>query len=155
MDHPLAIYIFSNNQAVTDEILDNTNSGGVTVNDFVMHSAVPNAPFGGVGESGYGSYHGIYGFLAFSHQRTVLQMPTWLDSAMGFRYPPFDIKNLAKVKVVNSLGFKRGEGIEDQRLGSQGLAWVLFHPWSALSAVFCMGGRGKESVSTVNKDIGK
>ena len=94
------------NQAVINEILDNTNSGGVTVNDFLMDAAVSNAPFGGVGKSGYGSYLGIYGFLAFSHKRIVLQMPTWLDSAMGFRYLPYDMKDLGKIKVENKLGFK-------------------------------------------------
>lgn len=87
-----------------------------------MHAGVPNAPFGGVGESGYGSYHGVWGFLAFSHQRTVLAMPTWLDKLMGFRYPPFDINNLGKIAVKNNLGFKRGEGMQHQKVGRTGLA---------------------------------
>lgn len=132
MDHPLAIYIFSAKQGVIDEILNNTNSGGVTINDYLMHAGVPNAPFGGVGESGYGSYHGIYGFLAFSHQRTVVAIPTWMDKAMGFRYPPYNTGNLKKVLVKNNLGFKRGEGLQDQKVGKNGVVWKLFLPLTVL-----------------------
>jgi aldehyde dehydrogenase (NAD+) len=128
-------------------VLDNTQSGGVTVNDFLMHAGVPNAPFGGVGESGYGSYHGIYGFLAFSHQRTVLQMPTFLDKVMAFRYPPYDMKNFGKIMVKNGLGFKRGEGMQDQKVGVSGLFRKVFWPLTAFLAVFLKFGstrRGKD-----------
>lgn len=97
-----------------------------------MHAAVPNAPFGGVGESGYGAYHGVWGFLAFSHQRTVVSMPTWMDKLMGFRYPPFDLKNLSKIAIKNNLGFKRGEGMQDQKVGRTGLDWRLLFPLTVL-----------------------
>lgn len=74
------------------------------------------APFGGVGESGYGAFHGKYGFDAFSHKRTVVAPPTWIEAALKLRYPPFDIKNKNKLAVKNNLGFKRGEGLQDQKL---------------------------------------
>lgn len=117
MPHPLGLYIFSSSKAEINEILQNTNSGGVTVNDCMMHASVPNAPFGGVGPSGTGSYHGSYGFKAFTHMRTVVEIPTWLEAMLKFRYPPFSDDNIKKIKVKNSLGFKRGETIQDQKVG--------------------------------------
>ncbi|KAF5688646.1 aldehyde dehydrogenase (NAD+) [Fusarium denticulatum] len=70
--HPLAIYIFNSDRSEINHVLQNTISGGVTINDVLMHYGVPGAPFGGVGDSGQGYYHGKYGFMAFTHQRTIL-----------------------------------------------------------------------------------
>ena len=136
MDHPLGIYIFSEKQTEIDEILDNTNSGGVTINDTILHSAVPNAPFGGVGESGYGMSHGQYGFNSFSHQRIVLQMPTWMEVLFSFRYPPYDLAaNVKKTQVKNTLGFKRGETMADQKIRNVGLGWYGLLPLSVVIVV--------------------
>jgi len=131
LPHPLAIYMFSNNQAEVDEVLSKTTSGGVTVNDVIMHATLANAPFGGVGESGHGYYHGKYGFLAFSHMRTVVSPPLWLEKAMGLRYPPFDIANVARLAVGSSVSFKKGETLEDQRRACAGSAVR----WMARNAV--------------------
>ena len=117
MPHPLGLYIFSKKQAEIDRILDNTTSGGVTINDLMIHAGVPHAPFGGVGESGYGSYHGKYGFDAFSHTRTVVGLPTWLDAVLGFRYAPFDMKNAKNAELKSSLIGRPGETMEEQRVG--------------------------------------
>jgi coniferyl-aldehyde dehydrogenase len=68
---PLALYCFSEDQAELDWVLDHTLSGGVSINDVTMHPALHDAPFGGVGASGMGHYHGREGFLAFSHARSV------------------------------------------------------------------------------------
>jgi aldehyde dehydrogenase (NAD+) len=87
----------------------------------MMHAAAPNAPFGGVGSSGHGSYHGKHGIIAFSHHRTVLQLPTWVDKLMGARYPPYDLRKREVVK--NSLGFNKGEGLEDQKIGGWWSWW--------------------------------
>ncbi len=70
-DKPLAIYIYSSDQNFVSEVLAGTSSGGVTVNGWADHFREPNAPFGGVGSSGMGSYHGVHGFLELSHARTV------------------------------------------------------------------------------------
>jgi len=119
--HPLALYIFSSKQSEIDEILANTNSGGVCINDVILHIGAPNTPFGGVGESGTGYYHGVYGMRAFQHMRAIVAMPGWLDILLGFRYPPFgtgDGEKKAKlIGVKNNLGFKKGETMEDQRIG--------------------------------------
>ena len=74
-EKPLALYYFGDNQAELETVLANTSSGGVSVNDCLMHAAMHDAPFGGVGASGMGHYHGREGFLAFSHQRTVFVAP--------------------------------------------------------------------------------
>ncbi len=70
---PLALYYFGNDQREQDYVLNHTLSGGVTINDALMHAAMEDAPFGGVGASGMGHYHGREGFVEFSHARTVFK----------------------------------------------------------------------------------
>jgi len=70
-DKPLALYIYSNNRNNIDKILSGTSSGGVTINAFFSHYLENQLPFGGVNQSGMGSYHGIFGFKAFSHERAI------------------------------------------------------------------------------------
>lgn len=74
-EKPLALYYFGADQVELEKVLSNTSSGGVSVNDCLIHAAMHDAPFGGVGASGMGHYHGREGFLAFSHQRTVFVAP--------------------------------------------------------------------------------
>jgi coniferyl-aldehyde dehydrogenase len=84
---PLALYWFGQSEAVRDDVLARTVSGGVTVNDTLMHVAHDNLPFGGVGDSGWGAYHGEQGFLRFSHQKSVLVQSRWSLGAL--LYPPY------------------------------------------------------------------
>ncbi len=84
---PLALYVFSKNKAVQDRVLSLTSSGGATVNHCWMHLANPELPFGGVGESGMGAYHGKASFDVFSHKKSVLRKSTYLD--VELTYPPF------------------------------------------------------------------
>lgn len=67
--------------------MNQTTSGGGCINDTLMHIANHNLPFGGVGNSGQGKYHGKGSFLAFSNQRSIISTPTWID--IPFKYPPF------------------------------------------------------------------
>ncbi|RHX88549.1 aldehyde dehydrogenase family protein [Leptospira stimsonii] len=84
---PLALYIFGKKNRSIKKILKETSSGGVAVNDVILHLVNPNLPFGGVNHSGHGSYHGYFGFKAFSHERSVLhQSPL---SSIGLMYPPY------------------------------------------------------------------
>ena len=76
--HPLALYIMSSNNGFIDTLLKNTHSGGVAINDSAMHVAADDAPFGGIGNSGMGHYHGHEGFLTFSKAKTVLRSSAWL-----------------------------------------------------------------------------
>ncbi|HSD74023.1 MAG TPA: aldehyde dehydrogenase family protein [Steroidobacteraceae bacterium] len=68
---PLALYIYSNNRSNIDKVLERTSSGGVTINGFFSHYLESQLPFGGVNQSGMGSYHGVFGFKAFSHERAI------------------------------------------------------------------------------------
>ncbi|MDR3366157.1 MAG: aldehyde dehydrogenase family protein [Prevotellaceae bacterium] len=85
-EKPLAIYYFGS-ACKGKEVLRKTTSGGACINDVIMHVANHHLPFGGVGKSGTGRYHGKDSFLAFSNRRAILSTPTWLDIAT--RYPPF------------------------------------------------------------------
>ena len=76
-DKPLALYLFTGSEDVVDQVLAETSSGGICVNDVVNHLIAPGLPFGGVGASGYGAYHGKWGFETFSHRRAVLRRPRW------------------------------------------------------------------------------
>jgi aldehyde dehydrogenase (NAD+) len=86
-DKPLALYLFSESQAVQDRVVEETTSGGVALNATMMHLAVPELPFGGVGPSGIGAYHGRAGFDTFSHKKSVLSKSTRVDPALA--YPPY------------------------------------------------------------------
>ncbi len=83
---PLALYFFSNNQQNQAKFLQETTSGGACINDTVMHLTIPSLPFGGVGESGMGRYHGKASFENFSYQRSVLKKSFLLD--FKWRYYP-------------------------------------------------------------------
>jgi aldehyde dehydrogenase (NAD+) len=83
---PLALYLFTEDRVLEQKIINEVRSGGVCVNDVISHMIGTGLPFGGLGESGFGTYHGRAGFDAFSHQRSVLRRGTWLD--LPFRYPP-------------------------------------------------------------------
>ena len=84
---PLALYWFGEDNAARDKVLAQTVSGGVTVNDTLMHIAHENLPFGGVGESGWGSYHGEAGFLRMTQQKPVLVQSKWARGDLF--YPPY------------------------------------------------------------------
>lgn len=84
---PLALYVFSERREEVDRILAKCAFGGGCVNDTVIHLATSHMRFGGVGESGMGSYHGDAGFHAFSHVKSIVDRKTWIDPPM--RYQPF------------------------------------------------------------------
>lgn len=71
---PLALYVVSRDEEFVMGVMANTSSGGVTVNDCILHALEPRLPFGGVNTSGTGRYHGVNGFCALSHERGVLQL---------------------------------------------------------------------------------
>ncbi|MBU1385714.1 MAG: aldehyde dehydrogenase family protein [Alphaproteobacteria bacterium] len=92
----LALYAFTRDAAVADRIIASTRSGSVTINDTVVFMANPNLPFGGVGASGMGAYHGRFSFETFSHRRAVLRRGFALDASI--RYPPFTRAKLALLR---------------------------------------------------------
>lgn len=87
MSAPLALYVFSSSGALAEKLLARIPSGGACVNDTISHLIVEDLPFGGVGESGMGAYHGRAGFDAFTHWRSVVTRSSWPDIAQA--YPPY------------------------------------------------------------------
>jgi aldehyde dehydrogenase (NAD+) len=96
-DKPLALYVFGEENV--DKVLTETSSGGACVNDAMVQVGVNELPFGGVGRSGYGAYHGKWGFETFSHAKAVLRRPSWLADAPIMR-PPFSGWKQAIVKKL-------------------------------------------------------
>ena len=86
-DKPLALYVFTNDPSVESAVVARTSSGGVCVNATLWHVANPYLPFGGVGASGMGAYHGRHGFETFSHRKPVVRRSTRFD--LKFAYPPY------------------------------------------------------------------
>ena len=95
-EKPLAFYYFGR-EADGWDIIRHTSSGGACINDTIMHIANEHVPFGGVGNSGMGSYHGEESYRAFSHYRTVVATGTWID--LPFRYMPYRVFSLVKKMV--------------------------------------------------------
>jgi aldehyde dehydrogenase (NAD+) len=92
-EKPLALYYFGGKKNLK-MLVNSTSSGGVCVNDTLLHIANHHLPFGGVGNSGMGKYHGEESYYAFSNRRSILTSPTWID--LIFKYPPFKLFNLIK-----------------------------------------------------------
>ena len=96
-DKPLALYLFSQNNFFIDEVLKKYSFGGGCINDTVIHLVNNNLPFGGVGNSGMGAYHGKLSFDIFSHKKSIVKRGTWLD--LPLRYAPYGdkLKTIRKV----------------------------------------------------------
>jgi len=100
-EKPLALYLFTERSKIKKKVLAETTSGDVSINDTITHLSNPNIPFGGVGESGMGFYHGKASFDAFSHKRGVMDKGTWYDNSL--RYPPYTAKKLKLAKALFKL----------------------------------------------------
>lgn len=95
--HPLACYIFSESKTVQDELISRIQFGGGCINHCIQHFVNPELPFGGIGESGIGSYHGFNGFERFSHKKSILKTASWLD--LPLIYPPYQ----GKAKLIRRI----------------------------------------------------
>ncbi len=91
---PLALYFFSNNKQKQNQILRQTSSGALSFNETMMHGNINDLPFGGVGNSGIGAYHGKASFDIFSHQKSIFYRPFWGD--LNWRYAPYK-DNIVKI----------------------------------------------------------
>jgi len=94
--HPLALYVFAQDNSVNEKVVAETTSGGVTVNGTIMHMTGPYLPFGGIGESGMGAYHGQSGVDVFQHLKPVLKRSTMLDAPLA--YPPYTKRKFSILK---------------------------------------------------------
>ncbi|CAH1452635.1 unnamed protein product [Lactuca virosa] len=112
---PLALYAFTKDEILHKRLVSETSSGSIMFNDIILQYAIDTLPFGGVGGSGFGRYHGKYSFENFSHEKVVMTRSFLID--MWFRYPPWDDKKLQIIKagfrydylgaVLIALGLKR------------------------------------------------
>ncbi|MCJ1462761.1 hypothetical protein MMC07_001364 [Pseudocyphellaria aurata] len=98
---PLGLYPFGTKKE-TDRMLQELRSGGASVNDAYFHGSIPTLAFGGVGDSGQGSYRGKASFDCFSHRRSITTTPGWVERLIAIRYPPYKGK-LAKIRKMNEL----------------------------------------------------
>lgn len=96
--NPLALYLFTDNNSFEKEIIEKVSFGGGCVNDTIIHCTSEGLPFGGIGRSGLGNYHGKASFDAFSHKKSVVKSKKFADISM--KYPPFNEKKLELIKKV-------------------------------------------------------
>lgn len=96
--NPLALYLFTDNSSFEKEIIEKVSFGGGCVNDTIIHCTSEGLPFGGIGRSGIGNYHGKASFDAFSHKKSVVKSKKFADISM--KYPPFNEKKLELIKKV-------------------------------------------------------
>ena len=97
-DKPLAAYLFTKNSEEKEQFKSKISFGGGCINDVVMHLSNGHLPFGGVGNSGIGNYHGKFGFETFSHQKSVLERVTWGEP--DIKYPPYTEKKMKWIKKL-------------------------------------------------------
>lgn len=97
-EKPLALYLFTRNNFLKKQVLKSLSFGGGVVNDTILHLSNTNLPFGGVGNSGIGSYHGIHGFKTFSHQKSVVEKSRLVS--LSTLYPPYSVKKLNMIKKI-------------------------------------------------------
>jgi aldehyde dehydrogenase (NAD+) len=95
---PLSLYVFSRDRAFVERLISGVRFGGGAINNAAVQLGNPHLPFGGVGRSGHGSYHGRFGFEAFSHKKSILDSGTWFDPP--FKYAPYSESALRMLKKV-------------------------------------------------------
>ncbi|KAF5911918.1 hypothetical protein HPG69_015896 [Diceros bicornis minor] len=108
-EKPLAFYVFSHNDKLIKRMIDGTSSGGVTANDVIMHFTLTSLPFGGVGSSGMGVYHGKHSFDTFSHQRPCLLKSLKREGVNKLRYPPNSQSKVDWAKFFLLKKFNKGK----------------------------------------------
>ncbi|PBK85531.1 NAD-aldehyde dehydrogenase [Armillaria gallica] len=99
-DHPLALYLFAQDETVKRRVINSTLSGSVGINDCLLQVSAEGLPFGGVGPSGYGAHKGKFGFDTFTHLRPVIDSPWYVDLFMSLRFPPYSTKSLQKINAA-------------------------------------------------------
>ena len=124
-DKPLAFYIFSENRQTVEHVINHSTSGGMCVNEAINHLTVHGLPFGGVGKSGMGKYHGEWGFRDFSNARGLLDHGTKFDPDL--RYPPYDGDKLARMKKLLDMKLPDSlQGVTGWLLGHRGETILKF-----------------------------
>jgi len=134
---PLALYVFSNVKSEVQKVLDSTSSGGVCVNDVLVHITHDGLPFGGVGSSGMGSYHGRKSFETFSHQKSVLIRKQSLEKVFAVRYPPLNMSKMNR--LICLLHRRSNEGLMYRFFLRLARASKILRPLLLVSLIFVLG----------------
>ncbi|KAI9569887.1 NAD-dependent aldehyde dehydrogenase [Boletus coccyginus] len=113
-DHPLTLYVFSQDSRFKNRVFDNTRSGSAIANDTLVHCAADGLPFGGIGPSGSGYQTRKFTFDLFTHLRASLDSPSWIDKILGSRFPPYNAKKESWLSDV------LGTGLPPRRLPEPG-----------------------------------
>lgn len=129
---PLGLYAFGS-KAETEKILSETRSGGASINDAFFHASIPTLAFGGVGDSGQGAYRGKASFDCFTHRRSVTTTPSWIESMLDIRYPPYSKDKFKKLKKMTD----SKPDFDRNGKSTGGLFW-----WT-----LGLGGKGKASAA--------
>ena len=95
---PLALYLFSNSKKIQNKVMKEISFGGGAINDVIMQLANSKLPFGGVGQSGMGNYHGEFGFKTFSHHKSIIKKTNWFEP--WFKYPPYTKGKLTLIRNI-------------------------------------------------------
>ncbi|KAF5389876.1 hypothetical protein D9757_003571 [Collybiopsis confluens] len=103
-DHPLSVYVFTQDSDFKAKIFNNTQSGSAMANETIIHPAIHGLPFGGIGPSGSGYHTGKYGFEMFTHLRSSIDSPSWIDMLLSWRYPPYSAASLKAMARFTSAG---------------------------------------------------
>ena len=99
-EKPLALYCFTNSGATKRKFVEKTSSGGCCINDVISHVTLNTLPFGGVGNSGMGGYHGWYSFDCFSHKKSVMVKKLSMEPTLSIRYPPYNDQKLKYARML-------------------------------------------------------
>ena len=118
---PLGLYPFGNKME-TDKVLSQTRSGGASVNDGFFHGSIPTLAFGGVGDSGQGSYRGRASFECFTHRRSITTTPAWIEGLLDVRYPPY---TNSKMKMFRRMNDQTPDFDRSGNSTRPGLVWWL------------------------------
>ncbi|KAI9070308.1 aldehyde dehydrogenase [Trametes sanguinea] len=146
-DRPLAVYVFSQDDAFLKKVFDNTESGAALANETFIHLGVPGLPAGGVGASGYGYYTGKEMFDQFTHIRVSLNNPSWVDKiGFGFRFPPYKKENLKQLRALSPALPPRPKG-NGVRTGSSLKRWGFWLAFVLVGATsVLLTGYGRDLV---------
>ncbi|PPQ80870.1 hypothetical protein CVT25_001879 [Psilocybe cyanescens] len=125
-DHPLALYVFTQDDELKTQVFSKTQSGAVIANETLIHPGAEGLPFGGVGPSGYGMHTGKYTFDMFTHFRASMDSPSWIDYILKFRFPPYNTsKESAAFRLMGSLPSRPAGPPSVKRAGKWWGKWFI------------------------------
>jgi len=143
-DHALALYLFCNDQKVKASVLGQTQSGMAMVNDLIISAGVEGLGFGGIGPSGMGAHNDRAGFEQFTHRRSTIHVPAWVDLIMKFRFPPYSSKKESTALAILMPSIPRGLS----GTSSSSFNWFLWGPLIAIVAAAAGALTKKQAISS-------